>query len=251
MRRLDRGSRRLGSLSVGELKRASRRIIYLAPREVFGNLTEQLSSGNQLDTNFSKLKSLNPFVDAEGLLRVGGRLENADISYDQKHPIILPKNHLVTDLLTRTEHERLFHAGTQTTLANIRLRYWPIDGRNTIKRIIHGCVKCARFRAACTEQLMESLPKDRVTAYRPFQVVGVVLQVQLNELRSSRLRKAPRIKAYICLFACMATEAIHFELATSLSTEAFMSALRRFIARRGCYSVIHSDNGRNFVGAKN
>ncbi|XP_026479809.1 uncharacterized protein LOC113386232 [Ctenocephalides felis] len=250
MCRPDRGSRRLGSLLVDEIERASRRIVYLAQREVFGNLADQLSSGNQLDTNFSKLKSLNPFVDAEGLLRVGGRLENADVSYDQKHPIILPKNHLVTDLLTRSEHERLLHAGTQTTLANIRLRYWPIDGRNTVKRIIHKCVKCARFRAASTEQLMGSLPKDRVTAYRPFQVVGVDFAGPI-ELRTSRLRKAPRIKAYICLFVCMATKAIHIELVTSLSTEAFMSALRRFIARRGCCSVIHSDNGRNFVGAKN
>ncbi|XP_026471521.1 uncharacterized protein LOC113375790 [Ctenocephalides felis] len=163
---------------------------------------------------------------------------------------MLPKNHLVTDLLTRSEHERLLHADTITTLANMRLGYWPTGGRNAIKRIIHRCVKCARFRAASTEQLMGSLPKDRVTAYRPFQVVGVDFADPI-ELRSNRLIMAPRIKAYICLLVCIATKAIHIELVTSLSTEAFMSALRLFIARRGCCYVIHSDNGRNFVGAKN
>ncbi|XP_026471164.1 uncharacterized protein LOC113375440 [Ctenocephalides felis] len=236
-------------LSVDDLREASRRIFYLAQRKVFGNIPDQLMSGELSSTSLGKLKALNPFVDAEGLLRVGGRLENADISYDQKHPIILPKANLAIDIFIRSEHERLLHAGTQTTLANIRLKYWPIDGRNTVKRIIHKCVKCARFRATCAEQLMGSLPKDRVTAYRPFQIVGVDFAGPVL-LRASRLRKAPRIKAYISLFVCMATKAIHIELVSGLSTDAFLSALRRFISRRGCCSVIHSDNGRNFVGAK-
>ncbi|XP_026482727.1 uncharacterized protein LOC113390953 [Ctenocephalides felis] len=206
-------------------------------------------SGELSSTSLGKLKALNPSVDAEGLLRVGGPLENADISYDRKHPIILPKANLAIDIFIRSEHERLLHAGTQTTLANIRLKYWPIDGRNTVKCIIHKCVKCARFRATCAEQLMGILPKDRVTAYRPFQIVGVDFAGPVL-LRASRLRKVPRIKAYISLFVCMATKAIHIELVSGLSTDAFLSALRRFIARRGCCSVIHSDNGRNFVGAK-
>ncbi|XP_026476415.1 uncharacterized protein LOC113382070 [Ctenocephalides felis] len=206
-------------------------------------------SGELSSTSLGKLKALNTFVDAEGLLRVGGRLDNADISYDQKHSIILPKANLAIDIFIRSEHERLLHAGTQTTLANIRLKYWPIDGRNTVKCIIHKCVKCARFRATCAEQLIGSLPKDRVTAYRPFQIEGVDFAGPVL-LRASRLRQAPCIKANICLFVCMATKAIHIELVSGLSTDAFLSALRRFIARRGCCSVIHSDNGRNIVGAK-
>ncbi|XP_026471394.1 uncharacterized protein LOC113375674 [Ctenocephalides felis] len=238
-----------GLLSVSELNTATKRIFYMVQRDVFGNIGEQLKLGKQSNASLGKLKALNPFVDAGDLLRVGGRLENADIPYDQKHPVILPKGNVVIDMFVRFEHERLLHAGTQTVLANIRLKYWPIDGRNTIKQVIHQCVKYARFRATSAEQLMGSLPKDRVTAYRPFQVVGVDFAGRVL-LQSSRLRKAQRTKAYISLFVCMATKAIHIELVSSLSTEAFLAALRRFIARRGCCLVIHSDNGRNFVGAK-
>lgn len=56
-------------------------------------------------------------------------------------------------------------------------------------------------------------------------------------------------KAYVALFVCFATRAAHIELVSSLSTEAFLAALRRFIARRGKPTEINSDNGTNFVGA--
>ncbi|XP_026464229.1 uncharacterized protein LOC113366789 [Ctenocephalides felis] len=197
---------------------------------------------------YSKLKPLNPFIDGEGLLRVGGRLEYANISYEQKHPIILPKSHYVTELFLRGEHERLLHAGTQTTLSVVRQKYWPIDGRNTIKKLIHKCVKCARFKAAAAEQLMGSLPVDRVNVKRPFLAVGVDYAGPVM-LRASRQRKAPQIKAYIVLFVCMSTKAVHLDLVTELSTEAFIATLKRFVSRRGKCSIIHSDNGKNFVGA--
>ncbi|XP_026482866.1 uncharacterized protein LOC113391116 [Ctenocephalides felis] len=89
---------------------------------------------------------------------------------------------------------------------------------------------------------------DRVTKQRPFQAVGVDFAGPVI-LRASRLRKAPRVKAYIALFVCMVTKAVHLDLVSSLSTDAFLATLRRFVSRRGCCSVIHSDNGRNFVGA--
>ncbi|GFW63059.1 integrase catalytic domain-containing protein [Trichonephila clavipes] len=62
-------------------------------------------------------------------------------------------------------------------------------------------------------------------------------------------RKANKFKSYICLFICMCTKAVHLELVSSLSAAAFLSALRRFVSRRGYPSDIYSDNGTNFVGA--
>ena len=55
----------------------------------------------------------------------------------------------------------------------------------------------------------------------------------------------------MCLFVCFSSKAIHLELTSDLSTQGCLCALRRFIARRGRPGHIHSDNGKNFQGAKN
>ncbi|UYV65535.1 hypothetical protein LAZ67_3004615 [Cordylochernes scorpioides] len=58
-------------------------------------------------------------------------------------------------------------------------------------------------------------------------------------------------KYWIAIFTCATYRAIHLELCTSLTTETFIGAMRRFVARRGRPSTIYSDNGLNFVGCKN
>ncbi|XP_026478309.1 uncharacterized protein LOC113384765 [Ctenocephalides felis] len=145
--RKKRGTVPLGDpLSAFEIQFATLRIFYLVQLETFS-----ITNDEDLETDkvsIHKLKSLNPFRDADGVLRVGGRLEHAKISFNQKHPIILPKKHVIVRMFLKSEHERLLHAGTQTVLGNVRLNYWPINGRNALKQIIHNCCKCARFKAA-------------------------------------------------------------------------------------------------------
>ena len=58
-------------------------------------------------------------------------------------------------------------------------------------------------------------------------------------------------KAYVSLFICLATRAIHLELVSDLTASAFVAALRRFMARRGIPSQLYSDNGTNFRKARN
>lgn len=67
---------------------------------------------------------------------MGGRLNHSDFEYDQKHRIILPKNHLLTKLHITYEHRKLLQAGLQALLANIRTRFWPIGRRNEVKRVL-------------------------------------------------------------------------------------------------------------------
>lgn len=183
-------------------------------------------------------------------MRVGGRLENADVNFDQKHPVLLPSHNYVVILMLTQEHTRLGHAGAQTVLSNFRLRFWPLNGLREIKRIIRNCVTCYRFRAQPAQQLMASLPKDRVNVTRPFQKVGVDYGGPFM-IKSSKVRKAPLIKAYIAIFVCMVTKSVHIELVTNLSSEAFLMTLKRFISRRGNPSLVYSDNASNFLGAKN
>jgi len=96
---------------------------------------------------------------------------------------------------------------------------------------------------------MADLPSVCVTQALPFVNTGCDYAGPIF-LKEAKVRK-PRIsKGYICLFVCMVTSAIHLELATELTTETFLTALRRFISLRGKCSTIYSDNGINFTGAK-
>lgn len=183
-------------------------------------------------------------------MRVGGRLSQSELPYDQKHPIILPSKHPLTKLIIRYEHIKHLHAGTQTLLAIIRLKYWPILGRNSVKRVIHNCIKCFRVKPVDTNNIMGNLPTARLTPAKPFNSCGVDYAGPI-QIKTSNLRNYKIVKAYICIFVCFCTRAIHIELVNDLTTESFINALKRFISRRGKPSEIFSDNGTNFVGARN
>lgn len=241
-------SKIVGPLQVCELQSALDMIIKNLQNIHFAKEINELK-GNKPLTNKTIL-SLNPFLDEPGFLCVGGRLENANVSFRQKHPILLPSNNYVVSLLLKLEHTRLGHAGPQNMLSNIRLKFWPLNGLREAKRIVRSCVTCYRFRAQSSKQIMASLPKDRVLISRPFDKVGVDFAGPF-QIRSSRLRKAPSTKGYIALFVCMVTKAVHIELVSSLSTDAFLMTFKRFISRRGNPSIVYSDNATNFLGSKN
>ena len=126
----------IGPLSEAELDASTRRIIQLTQSAEFFKEIGHLKHGEKIDDG-SRLIPLNPFVDNQGILRVSGRLVHLELSYEQKHPILMPANHHITRLIIREEHLRLKHAGAQATLYSVRERYWPLDGRNVTRRIIH------------------------------------------------------------------------------------------------------------------
>ncbi|XP_033212405.1 uncharacterized protein LOC117169999 [Belonocnema kinseyi] len=133
-------NKRTGSLTVSEVDASMDRIIQLTQARDFFQETDCLKCEKTI-SNKSKLLSLNPFLD-KGILKVGGRLFHSELTPDEKHPMLLPRNHHITSLIIRHEHIRLKHAGSQATLYAVRERFWPIDGRNTTGRVIHQCVPC-------------------------------------------------------------------------------------------------------------
>lgn len=243
---LNTNSKSQGAVSVDELNKAMTCLVKLVQKQEFHQEVTALTQKRAVKYN-SKLLTLNPFVDELGVIRVGGRLRNADIPYEQKYPIVLPSHHAFTELLIRHEHYKQLHAGAQHLLSTIRSTYWPLAGKTTVRRVLRKCIVCFRARPVSTEQLMGNLPKIRLTPARPFQNCGVDYAGPFN-IKLSRNKSA---KAYLCLFICLATKALHLELVSDLSTPAFLNALKRFISRRGKCSAIYSDNGSNFIGAKN
>nr|XP_033338067.1 uncharacterized protein LOC117226949 [Megalopta genalis] len=238
-----------GPLTIEEIQSATVRILQLAQATAFALDLRSLRSGTELHKK-SKLLPLNPFIDHQGLLRVGGRLVNSTLSYNQRHPILLPKSHHVTELIIRQAHLENHHAGITTTLYAVRQAYWPIDGRNATRKIVRRCVKCFRMDPPATACSMGNLPAARVTEHRPFSNCGVDYCGPFY-IKERRHRNRTRLKVFVAVFICFSTKAVHLEVVSDMTTEAFIGALRRFISRRGICKNIYSDNGTNFVGANN
>lgn len=98
---------------------------------------------------------------------------HAEVTFDQKHPILLTSKNYIVRLFLKREYERLGHAEARKVLSNIRLRFWLLNGLREIKHIIRNCVTCFRFHAQTSQQLMADLPKYRVSVSRPFTLVGI------------------------------------------------------------------------------
>jgi hypothetical protein len=224
-----------GPISVPELDMALNLIVKVIQAEEFSQELEDCSRSLPLK---SHMKFLSPFIDDSGILRVGGRLEKAEISFEKKHPALLPKSHPFTEAYVRHLHLTHLHPGPTMLLSIIREQFWIRRGRDLAAKVTHACVVCHRHRAVKSQQLMSVSSQTGMDYAGPFDLA----------LRTGR--KPPMVKAYVALFICMATKAIHLELVSDLSTAAFLAALQRFISRRGCPSNLYSDGGTNFVGAK-
>ncbi|XP_063917191.1 uncharacterized protein LOC135132905 [Zophobas morio] len=225
------------ALTINELQHAHDVLIKLVQNETFSQELNLLNSNQDINKS-SKLLNLSPFIDMQGIIRVGGRLRNANLSFDKKHPIILPKNHPLTKMIIRHFHIVNLHAGAQATLAAIRHSYWIIAGRNTIRSVLHKCITCFRAKPTIAHQKMGDLPEPRLEPVRPFFKTGVDYCGPIF-IKESRGRGKG------------STKAVHLELVSDLTSEGFLNALRRFMSRRGQVKELHSDNATNFVGSKN
>lgn len=203
---------------------------------------------NQHISRKSKLLSLSVFLDEERLLRVGGRLVHSKDNYSRKHQIVLPNKHKLTDMIIRDYRFQQLHPGPQATLAAIRSQYWIIRGRSYVRRIINKCIICFKAKPTSVTCKMGDLPSSRVQQARPFLNCGVDYCGPF-QLKQSLVRNRGIVKVYLALFVCFSTKAVHIEVVSNLTADAFLAALRRFIARRGNIANIYSDNGTNFVKA--
>lgn len=218
-------------------------------RDTFATEIEVLQTNAQLKPS-NPLANLNPYLNPDGLLRVGGRLHHANIGDSCKHPILL-RAHPVIDLIIRHHHHLTLHGGLKLTLISVRHEFWIIRARAMVGASINCCVHCARAKAATPTELMGNLPSIRVNpAPRAFTHTGVDYAGSIV-IRTTPGRGHRTHKAYIALFVCMTVKAIHLELVSDYSSAAFLAAYHRFVARRGIPTIMYSDNGTTFQGASN
>lgn len=197
----------------------------------------------------SRLSGMMPFVGEDGLLRVGGRLQNAKIPYQAQHPIIVPGDDILSEMLLRWYHMISMHGGPALMTRILRTRLWMTGGRDVIRRFVQRCVICARHRAETLTQQMAPLDARRVNFEYPFAHVSVDYCGHFDVRRYSGKCNSTQM-CYVAVFVCLATRAIHLEVVEDLTTDAFLDAYQRFASRRGHCRSITSDNATNFVGAK-
>lgn len=245
--RKTRDSTSILQLNPVDLEKAKLFWIKATQAAYFAHELKALQSNSPLSKSHA-FNRLTAYIDADGIIRVGGRLAHSSLSHDSKHPAILPRHSHLSTLVISHAHLRTLHGGTQLTLSHIRQDYWILGGRAPVKTHILRCVVCARQRGIRAHQLMGQLPLTRVTPSQPFSHTGVDYAGPLT-IKAWKGRGGKSYKGWICVFVCFATSAVHLEAVTDYSTEGFIAAYRRFSSRRGIAHTLHSDCGTNFVGA--
>ncbi|GIY24236.1 reverse transcriptase [Caerostris darwini] len=196
-----------GFLNTSELNTAMNVLIKSVQFIEFNNKINALKRNQALSCR-SKILSLNPFLNNSGIFRVSGRLRHANIAYGHKHPILLPKRHILTNLIVRYYHEILLYAGPQLVQSSIQEHYWIIGSKDVIRHLIRTCVKCYRIRASITNQMMSDLPTTRISPSPTFLRCGVDYAGPF-QIRGSKGRGSKSLKAYIAIFVCFSIRAIH------------------------------------------
>ena len=231
-------------LTADEVTNAEQCIIKHVQTSAFSADMKRLVSGRTLPIH-SPLHRLDPYIDDDGLLVVGGRLRHSGLQLSAKHPCILPYRHPVSSLVARSVHERC-HLGREWVVSLIRKSYWIINVRSLVYKTCKDCVTCKKLFAPSAVQKMADLPEERLQYDKlPFDHVSA----DCFGPCSVKYRRTT-CKRYGCVFTCHNTRAILIEKLEDLSCESFINGLRRFISRRGKPSLIKSDRGTNFTAAE-
>ena len=233
--------KKFNPLDVKELESAKRATIIAVQGISFYEELLSLKTAQKQVKKSSSIVKLDPVL-VEGIMCVGGQLQNLPIEQEAKHPALLPKNHHISELIMHSYHMISGHSGLEHTLSLVRQKYWIVQVRVPLHRILNSCFNCRRRQAPVGHQKMAALPEDRSQSIRT--------SIQLCSFGPLDGRRGRiTVKRYGMIFTCLLIGAIHIKAIHSLDTDSFIGAFRRFIARRGQPLLMRSDNRGNFVKA--
>lgn len=236
-----------GEPSAQDYQEAEQFLLKQAQATSFPDEVKALVAGKPVPSS-SRLITLSPeFNNTSGLIVVGGRLRRSDLlDQEMAHPIVMDPKHPLSQLLIQYFDDELHHPGPERVFAEVRRKYWILRGREAIRHHQRRCTECKKWRGKPEVPKMADLPPARLRLFQPaFYSTGVdcfgpfVIKVG----RRSE-------KRWGIIFKCMTTRGVHIDLLTSIDTDSFLMALRRFIARRGKPHELLSDQGTNFKGGE-
>ena len=91
----------------------------------------------------------------------------------RKYPILLPRAHPISLLITKEAHEKCLHPGHLRVMAEVRKRFWIVGLRTLVKGIGSKCVICRKWRGSALEQKMANLPSFHLNASSPFENTSI------------------------------------------------------------------------------
>lgn len=199
------------TLSALELERAFDRFVLVTQRSHFPD-----------GVRSKRLRLLYPFIDNVGLLCVGGRLCNARLSFEQKHPLILPVESVFVKLYVRHLHLKFFQATKIFLCSIIKSKFWIVGGLpNAVKKVTRECVVCRRFKGETYAQVMGNLPADCVNGSDVFSCVGINFAVPFKCRCVSHLSMRMN-KVYLAVFVGLSSRAVHMEVLSDFTTACFL-----------------------------
>ncbi|XP_068684774.1 uncharacterized protein [Montipora foliosa] len=194
----------------------------LAKAEILWIRSAQRSLQKRLENG--EFKTLSPFVDGKGIIRVGGRIDKAIVSYEEKHPALLPSDHRISLLIISHMHD-CGHPGVATTTAKSRRKYWVLKANKLSKAVKFQCVTCRRIAHKNETQLMADLLALRLAPYTPPFYYTACDYFGPYSVKVGRNKTA---KHYGVVFTCLNTRAVHVEMAVDCSTMEFSVDFLRF-----------------------
>ena len=182
--------------------------------------------------------------DSDGILKFNSRIPNHT-------PTFLPKDGEFTRRLIEYLHEVTLHGGVEITMAKVRKRFWIPRLRSLVKTLIHKCNVCKQYRIKRLKPPATSkLPNFRASYATPFNSTGVdfagPIYYKRVDYNGKKEDKSAPEKAYVLIFTCAVTRAVHLSLCKDQTAITFQAALKRFIVRRGKPSLLISDNAKTF-----
>ena len=240
-------------ISADEYRDTELALIRLEQAKHFADTIKQLKRDEKVRVR-DHLYKLNPILDENGILRVSARLkDHSALCVDKRSPIILPKKAHITKLILLHYHNEIckHYGGTHYLLSRVRERFWPINGNAEARRIVTSCIICEVKKPRRKSQQMATLPQFRLSEtgerVTPYFHTGIDYG---GPFITQQGRGKSRMKRWICLFTCMTYRAVHLEVVYSLTTESFLKALQRFIARNTRPAHLYMDNMTTFVKAE-
>ncbi|KAG5867227.1 hypothetical protein JTB14_008186 [Gonioctena quinquepunctata] len=162
-------------ITASDMNRAELVLVRIVPGKYFKLDIKLLNLGQEIS---NRLRKLNPFLQNK-ILMVGGRLENAPLTFVTRHPIILPGPYLMEVIL--------------------RQKYWILGVRNAIGQRVHACNKCFRLKSKTINPPMADLTTSRLLQAKVFTHTGIDYFGPFN-ITLGRRRGTQVYKGYVCLF---------------------------------------------------